>query len=110
MSDWVVVAGILVLPAVLIVLGNIVLCFQLAMQGASHPNRWYMLFFACHEFLLPYLRESFLARLALLGAVLAWVLLAVRLLANSGPGARITCVMGIVVLLYSFLVPAWRSR
>ena len=104
------VAGIFAPTAALIMLGNVVICFQLAMQGSGYTNRWYMLFFATYELLVPYLRMSFLARLALLGASVAWMLLATRLLINAGPQVRTAYAIGTLILLSGFVVAAWGSR
>lgn len=105
-----IVTGMFSLAALLIMLGNILLSFQLAMSGQGRPNRWYMLFFASYELSLPYLQGYFLARLSLLGVFIVMILTAQFVLAHAGSGARMAFTIGTIILCSGFFVPAWRQR
>ena len=110
MPEWLAIPGAIVLVVMMMVVGNLLFCFQAAMAGGGHPNRWYMLFFATYEILTPYLKRSFLARLCLLSSFAAMVLVADRLLANAGTEVRVACVIGMITLFSGFLVTAWWPR
>ena len=104
MPEWLAIPGAIVLVVVLMVVGNLLFCFQAAMAGGDHPNRWYMLFFATYEIFTPYLKRSFLARLCLLGSFVAMVLVVDRLLANAGTNVRVAYGIGMITLFSGFVV------
>lgn len=108
MLEWLVVPGMIGLVVAAMVVGNVFLCFHIAMAGGGRPDRWYMLFFAAYEILTPILRRSFLARLGLIGSLTALLYLAFHFGEAYGEAAGMAFFIGIVVLFSGFFVPAWR--